>query len=85
MNNSVKTWKQQRKREKEQQKTDSNTNEEGLLGKTVELTENIGTEVVDKSKGLVEGVTANTIDNTGKVSCYSLNTVGSTGLSVYAV
>ena len=54
-------------RQKEQQKTDSNTNEEGLLGKTVDLTENIGAEVVDKSKDLVEGVTANAIDNTGKL------------------
>lgn len=41
--------------------------EEGLISKSVELTENIGTEVIDKSADLVEGVTANILDNTAEL------------------
>ena len=56
------------KEEREKQvPAETNTNKEGVLGKTVELTENVGTEVVDKSKDLVQGVTANALNNTAEL------------------
>ena len=63
----MKEVKEEREKEKTAESNVTVTNEEGLLGKTVDFTENIGTEVVDKSKDLVEGVTVNAIDNTAEL------------------
>jgi len=54
-------------REKKSTTDTATANEEGVIGKTIELTENVGTEVLDKSKDLAQGVTANVLDNTGKL------------------